>query len=429
MHKNFNWNILFALLKKQLIVPVIGSDLILIKQENNELIPLYQHIAKKLAEKLNIPLTTLHLFDFILQNQNTSLITSFLKPVYQEIQAEDIYWEPLHKLAEIADFEVFLNTSFDNFLETAISKKRNTEPEIVNCSISASTALTFKKDTHKTKIFNILGSITSKTGFAKNIVEVLDYISLLHTEHIQTQLLYEAIDGKSFLFIGCGFEVNLYLSLMRALTNDSVNNNEKIKFVVENYTSVIEKHQYIWQNIKNELYIENSENQNTPLTFVNELYNRWLQSKETVTNKKYKGFVFLSYHISDEIIAKELTHKLLQFGIEVVENSKVETSETTYIQQLSSLIRSATIFVPIISDISLNESSAYYYHKEWQTAISHRVFYEDLDSAESFIFPLTAENIDENDVRYQKFFKSLILKQYSEQIMEQILQLFRSKSE
>ena len=79
MYMNFNWDIFFTLLKKKLIVPVIGNDIILIKTGKDISLTLTEHITNQLAKHLKLDFNNLSLRQFISKHQNTTMVKSLVK--------------------------------------------------------------------------------------------------------------------------------------------------------------------------------------------------------------------------------------------------------------------------------------------------------------------------------------------------------------
>ena len=81
MDKEFNWDILFTLLRKKLIVPVIGSDIITIKGNNGNRISINDYLTQKLAERLGVEKGRLNFHEFILKYQKDYPVSLTSLPV------------------------------------------------------------------------------------------------------------------------------------------------------------------------------------------------------------------------------------------------------------------------------------------------------------------------------------------------------------
>lgn len=413
MEKEFNWDILFTLLQKRLIIPIIGSDLILIRSANARPIPLYDYLTRKLSERLRLSADNMTLRDFILKHQNNTLVNSILKPIYNEIQAEDIYFEPLDKLTKITDFDIFLSTTFDNFIERQLVKNRcngTDAVDVTNFSSTISTVKPSEQHDYKAMVFNLLGSIHSRTGYAKTDAEILEYFYSLNNDSHQTSKLRDYTDGKSFLFIGCSIPDWINRLFIRAITNEPFAKSERVKFIVENSkTNDSEYYNFLW-HFKAEIYQAPVLQISNSVDFVNELYSRWLDYSQKAIEIQYEGMVFLSFNHKDREQVIPIRDALISRGVDVWYDDSKLGAGAVYDKQIERQIKACKLFVAFISQNSIASTQRYVYKKEWRLAESRRVFFEDEDNETSFIKPFIIDDTSLNDERIPETFRKLTIK-------------------
>ena len=412
MKDNFNWDILLALLKENLVIPIIGSDLILIKQGSFR-IPLYDYITQKVAERLNIYHGRMSFHEFVLKYQDKTLLNSILKPVFNDIKPEDIDLEPLEKLAKITDFKIFISITFDDFLQKALENVRcqaNEKIEVINFSLT-NNALPQKigNEKYQASIFNILGSIKAKNGYAKTEEGILEYFYALINENQLTLRLSDDIDGKNLLFIACNLPEWLHRFFIRTISYEAYSKGEKVRFIAEDHNTDHSDFNTFLLNYKAEIFKVPETTQSNSVEFVNNLYDKWLAYNKRNIRKRYKGVVFLSFNSEDRDIVFEIKNKLEENGVDVwYDEAKLEAG-AVYEKQINKQIKTCKLFIAFISQNSISDKSKYVYRKEWRLAESRRLFLEGDSDEKSFIQPYILDETDYTDNKIPESFRNITI--------------------
>ncbi len=123
------WDDLLNYIEERRVIPIIGPDLLRV-QTDTGLRPLYEWLAEKLAARLSVdvaelpqPLTLNDVMcAWLGQRGRREEAYTRLRSIMREVQ-----FEPppvLRQLAQITDFDLFVTTTFDPLLETAVNLER-----------------------------------------------------------------------------------------------------------------------------------------------------------------------------------------------------------------------------------------------------------------------------------------------------------------
>ncbi len=411
MYANFNWDVFFTLLKKKQIVPVIGSDLILIKTGKDISLKLTEHITNQLAKNLKLEFNNLSLSQFISKYQNSTMVKSLIKHIYNEINIEDIDFNPLRKLAEITDFDTFLTLNFDGFFEDTLKNIRNQQNiHVVNMSLESDRNNTVK-GIEDALVFNIFGSIRSKQ-FAKTESDFLEYTFSLRNDKYENKLLSEKTKGKSFLFIGNDLPNWIIPTFMRSITNESFENAESIKFIAENEKDTVNNYFQFMNNYQIEYYRSQNNYKSNSLSFIDELYEKWTQYNSKQSPNFYNQSVFINAAPENFSEMTQLYDVLRKKGIEVFYNPMIDKNPYLFSKEVENQIKRSSIFISLISNESLNSEKEYAYHKELNVAKMRHSWFHD-SSEDSFIevFAVGEEEIKSNAI--PEFLKTFNLRKFN----------------
>lgn len=407
MYMDFNWDIFFTLLKRKLIVPVIGSDLVLIKTGKDLSLTLAEHITNQLAKQLKLDNNNLTLCQFISKHQNSTVVKSLVKHIYNEIDVENIDFKPLRKLAKITDFDTFITTNFDGYFDTAVkSVRKNQNIQVVNMALKPQ-GNSLTKGIEDAIIFNIFGNIRSNTGFAKTGNELLEYTFSINENNFQNKLLKEKTDDKSFLFIGNDLPDWLIPIFMRSVSNEPFENAENIKFIVENEKDTMSSFYSFINNSQLEYYKSQNNYKSNSLSFIDELYNKWKQLNEKQLPVKYQKSVFISAlpeHIGE---VEKLYNVLLNKGIDVYYNKAIHSNPYLFSKEVENQIKRSSLFITLISEESLSAESDLAYFKELEVAKAQQDWFFDGDD-DAFIQTYILGELEKDDEKIPEFLKNTL---------------------
>ena len=404
----FKWEDLLYDLQKKKVIPVLGTELFtLYDSTTRENVPLYSYMHRELMNnKRFITIPDDDYWEFMEKNKQTipSKIQDFLITMQDKINND-----PLLKLARITDFEYYICLTYDNFFTSVLQTERAKKGEYIrtidysmnNNSIDESVESREPVAT----VFNLMGSIERLNGFAKTEEEVLEHLYSLKDRNKFTDELFDNIEDKHFLFIGCDCPDWLLRFMIRIITRIRLKEAPITKVIADTRTVNDKKLCLFLNHYNSKVYPVPSA---TSIEFVDKLYAGWHQGKSE--SIKYKGEVFLSYCSDDrETFARKIYESLQLKGVEVFfDEAKIDSGDY-FSEKIQKRIKSSKLFIPLISDKSLDPLR--YTFKEWDCAVATekaKAFLEEKEKA--FIKPFVIDATKPTDERIQKIFSAISIK-------------------
>lgn len=299
--------------------------------------------------------------------------------------------------------------TYDNFFKSILQSERGPKGEYIRTidySINNnSESGSVKKSKPVATIYNLMGSIDEINGIAKTEEEILEHLYLLNDQNKFTNELFENIEDKHFLFIGCDCPNWLLRFLMRFITRKRLNDAPITKVIADSRTITDKKLCLFLNHYNSRVYpVPDS----TSIEFVDNLYKGWSEGKKEKV--KYKGEVFISYCSNNrESFAKKLQESLESKGVEVFYDEESLDSGDYFNEKIEDSIRKSKLFVPLISEDSLEP--ARYTRKEWNCAVDIEEAYYVLNKKrKEFIKPFIIDDTSPADKRIQEVFKSISVK-------------------
>jgi hypothetical protein len=406
----------------------------MVLDDNEDPVPLYEFIAREVCKKRDIEYEGQTIGELALAYPNDN-IPATCNSIYNKIDADKFFMEPLQKLAEIGDFKFFISTTLDDMLVKALRKSRNLkkkEMNILNYSLQQFSDMDFDDDDDddekepKTTVFKILGNFDNVTESAFNEEEMLEHflsITSKFNRHPMADYFIKQVKNKILLFIGCDFPDWFMRFIIRILTNQ--------RYKYRNFNDYIVPHideskknltQFLNQFNKNVVVLDSPKEGNVR-GFVNQMHEKYLEAMET-RPIQYEGTVFLSYNHRD-VEAVEKFKKLLR--AKGIRNTWFDLDDLPSGEHRSSIeeeIRQCSVFVPIISENSLGHPESYTWQVEWK-AIEMRMTADKFYGKMSFqMIPCIADQTERGDKRipdYMQAFAVWELEEHKERVAEEII--------
>lgn len=412
----FDDNIFLESVRKNEVIPVIGSDLILVEFDH-KIIPLYSYLTQKLGSKLKIDPKSLNFREFVLEyKEHTSLFDRAIRTVFQEILNENILiTDHLSKLARITGFSFYISTTFDRIFESVLEKERgnkNQNIRILDYSFplkAMGAEANPNEGNQELNVIKILGSLQSDMC-AITDVEILEYIfSLKNEESMIRNMLFDQIKGKILLFLGCDFSNWLLRFFVRILANEPFVMCKTDKIIADNYAHKDPKISMFFSHFKTQIISFSDEEYKNPVVFINDFYGKWTEYYKNSIPKRYQGLVFLSYSHQDKEKIIPVRNEMLANGIDVwFDENKLESGDN-YKQKINDQIRNCNLFIPFISQSSVLDPSSYAYSVEWDLAIARRKVRESDNDFNSFIHPVIIDDTLVTDEKIPLAFRQLTI--------------------
>ena len=132
-----DWAELLACMRRRKVIPIVGEELLHVEIDGKS-VPLYAWMAERLAGVLDVPssqlASPLSLNDVAChylarKDSHRNSIYTRLSMIVDEANASLRAPTPLRQLAELTDFNLFLTTSFDSLMESALTEIRKKETQ------------------------------------------------------------------------------------------------------------------------------------------------------------------------------------------------------------------------------------------------------------------------------------------------------------
>src|SRR5690349_24948300 len=208
------WDDLLDFIEERRVIPIIGPELLKVETETGPRL-LYDWVAEKLAGKLNVDTNELP------QPFNLNdVVCSFLasrgrrEEAYTRVRSilRDATFQPplaLRQLAQITDFDLFVTTTFDPLLESAVNQERfqgAQSTEVITYSPNRVADLpTERERLQRPVVYHLLGRLSASPTYVISDEDLLEFICALQSEHLTPEKLFHELEHNHLLLIGGNF--------------------------------------------------------------------------------------------------------------------------------------------------------------------------------------------------------------------------------
>lgn len=390
----FNWDKLMARIDGGHVIPVLGRGLYRVNTPDEGDTAFYPYLARKLAKTLNSPeseekdLTFAKTaFLYLQEHPHEYLdINRFLMDTLAAVRP--VKECPLEKLARIKPFSFFINTTYDGLMESALKSARTFPTRVLNHTYrEKQTRITEPDLFHRLQasqlslLFNIFG------GAARNVMPAYTEKDILETvvafqrdmEMEAHNPLFQELEKKSMLFLGCGYDDWLFRFFIRTIANDEfrpVGDGLKKKFVGDDFNSFHSGGLRTFLNAyDSETYYSGDGVQFTDILTAK------LAEKHPyhiIPEDEFPCTAFISFHGADRVEAERLAAHLREDGVSVWLDERELQPGDAVDGTIIKAIEKCPAFVPLVSQaakqIRRGEETALKFHvREWEIAQTGRV--------------------------------------------------------
>lgn len=414
----FAWDKLLPHIKNGKVIPVIGLGLyrVEIESEGKSKPLLYDYLAEQVAKKC-VPKfdpnpDENHKFakaclEFLKLNNNHCLkLSEFLKSKLLGVHLTPS--NALWKLARIKNFNLFINTAYDDFLANTIRTVRNIPTEVQSYTENeknfnqVDNACNSLDRSQCTLVYHIFGNIKNCLEPAYTEKDILETIVQFQKDMVEYKdnNLFLKLRSSSLLFIGCGYNDWLLRFFIRTIaTTPYVFNsqNQTLNFVGDN---LLDNKRHPFKELSRFLASHKTEifHSLTGSDFVDLLFEKVEKDPsgeiEIIPPSAFPGGVFISYDSTDEEAAKRLAENLRKDNINVwIDEEKIKGGDHVD-ETIIYAINKCLAFIPIISRNSEKNINApgKYYIKEWDWAYGRKVSEKNKAKNKIKIIPVTIDN-------------------------------------
>ncbi len=380
------WNKLLTLMQRGLVIPVIGPEIMLVREDQQEK-HLYDLWGVELANRRQMeafpPANNVPLLYQVANHIITSdrdLVAGDLEYEIDEVIRQQSWPLPesLRLLAEISDFPLYLTTTIDHLMVKALEGTGRGKPLQIAFKLGGDKTRNDlpgwfsidKKATMQPLVFHLFGATcVDPGGFAATEDDLIEFSWSLIDREYSPERLYDYLCEKTILLLGCDFPDWLERFFVRSLAGKRGSTHTRIHYVSThgqgNLLDFLRRRRArVWTSL-------------SPIDFIRELHERWsAQQGESVGQTESPsgikpGSVFISYAREDQVSAFAIRDQLEAAGIDTwMDESGLEPgAEFQYVIQDN--IARAGFFLAIISralDLDSVDRPGRFVFKEWKWA-------------------------------------------------------------
>ena len=381
------WDDLLSAIGEQMVVPIIGPDLILVGADGARE-PLERVVARTLGERLPWPpgcaTPPAALNDvasaFIRLSPDPERQRKIITREVGRILSESDFGtpEPLRKLAEITPLRLFVNLTFDDLLERALVDVRYSgvpndlqfRSHVYSTNQANDIELT-PAAMGMTRVYNLLGRVSPGRPYVLTEEDLLEHIRYFQGESTRPTNLFETLNRSNLLFLGEGYSDWLARFFIRATKNAPLSWQRTVReFVADERAGSDAGLVGFLRRFSRATQIFPG----SAVAFVDELHQRWqAQDRPVRATRQWRqpppGAVFLSYTRSDVAAARSFRQALEARGVTTWFDEDQLESGDPWLERIESYIKSdALLFVPILSEATESRAQGKF-RREWACAL------------------------------------------------------------
>lgn len=414
------WDDLLTNIEARQVIPIIGADLLQVDVNGvkqgldqylaNSLLRVYQQLDPRVGqladESLSLNRVVCLLREAIPENKNKpyAKVDRLLKELVCEVP------EPLRKLAEITDFNLFVTTTFDGLLERALNEVRyagRTDTHSVVYYPQEAQDLELGRDgqvTHPSLVYYLLGKSVPTAKWVICDEDLLEFVSALQSESRGPRNLLGQLKEKHLLILGASFPDWLGRFFLRTARQGRLTSIEdRLQILADNKT----------QNDSDLVFFLKHFSMGTKILpaggaedFVDELYRRWRErNPESSTSGGMSappsrdmpaGAVFISYAHEDLAAAQSIKRALDAAHIPAWFDMEQLMGGDRFEHKIRTNINQCCCFVPLLSKTVETRTHDAYFRREWIWAINRA---ETMSHNVPFIVPVLVDELRKHNFK------------------------------
>lgn len=377
------WNKLVNLIVEGSVIPVLGPELLVVP-ENGQPTRLYDLWGSALAAQTQIAhpesarrWTIYDVANLLSQREFANDVAFDIDEVVR-LRSWPVP-ESLKNLARIQDFSLYITTTVDHLLYQALEEARQGTkveqikftPRGVKSAIDRPNNFYLEK---RPSVYYLFGASSPSDGtFAKTEDDLIEYSWSLLDPQEAPQNLYDFLQKKTVLLIGCSMPDWLGRFFIHAINGRRNSENLNMYFISPNCEPGLAE----YLNRRKAKVVTSI----SPVDFAEQLYTRWQARVQQdvieppddhATSSEFKaGAVFLSYASEDRAKVRAIRDQLEAHNIDTWMDERELPAEpgNVYQETIRENIYKAAFFVPIISrTLEQAGSSPRFVWREWRMA-------------------------------------------------------------
>jgi len=414
------WDDLLSFIEERRVIPIVGPELLMVATERGPRL-LFDWAAEKLAARLNVPTT-----DLPERYTLNDVVCLFLaargrrEEAYVRLRSiiKDASFTPppaLQHLAGITDFDLFVSTTPDSLLETAINLVRADgapATDVLSYSPNRVVDLPCERDRlERPLVYHLFGKLAASPTYVISDEDLLEFICALQSEHLVPERLFHELEHSHLLFIGSNFTNWLARLFLRMAKRQRLSDPRDVgEVLADDHTSDDDRLVAFLQqvSVRTRIYVGAER-------FVEELHQRWQARRKPVaagtaptrflppTREMPDNAVFISYAREDLPAVQQIKAGLDAAGITTwFDLDRLEVGDD-YDRKIRGNIARCSYFIPVVS-ASTQRRLEGYFRREWSYAMD-RV--RNMADGALFILPVSIDATSAAEALVPDKFKAL----------------------
>jgi len=413
------WEDLLSFIEERRVIPIVGPELLLVSTERGPRL-LLDWVAERLASRLNVHTTELPP-NYTLND----VVCWFLaargrrEEAYVRLRSiiKDANFEPpqtLRRLAAITDFDLFVSTTCDSLLESAINLERfagASSTDVLSYSPNRVVDLpTERERLQRPLVYHLFGKLSASPTYVISDEDLLEFICALQSEHLVPEKLFHELEHNHLLFIGSNFTNWLARLFLRMAKRQRLSDPRDVgEVLADDHSSEDDRLVAFLQqvSVRTRIYVGAER-------FVDELHARWQARRKLAGSPAPARFlpparempddaVFISYAREDLAAVQQLKAGLEAAGITTwFDIDRLEVGDD-YDRKIQRNIARCSYFIPVVSATTQRRLEGYF-RREWSYAID-RV--RNMADGALFILPVSIDATTAAEALVPDKFKAL----------------------
>mgnify|MGYP001434092223 CR=1 FL=1 len=416
------WDDLLSFIEERRVIPIVGPELLMITTEHGPRL-LLDWVAEKLAARLNVDVSALPR-PYTLND----VICWFLsargrrEEAYVRLRSiiKEANFEPpaaLRKLAAITDFDLYVTTTFDALLETAINQERFggvPSTEVLSYSPNRVIDLPSERDQlQRPLVYHLFGKLAASPSYVISDEDLLEFICALQSERLAPEKLFHELEHNHLLFIGSNFTNWLARLFLRMAKRHRLSDPRDVgEVLADDHSGQDDRLVSFLQQVSVRTRIYQGAER-----FVDELHARWQARRIPVSaaaspaparflpppREMPDNAVFISYAREDLAAVQQIKSGLEAAGIVTwFDMDRLQVGED-YDRQIQRNIARCSYFIPVVSAHTQRRLEGYF-RREWSYAMD-RV--RNMADGALFILPVSIDDTTAAEALVPDKFKAL----------------------
>ena len=415
------WDDLLNFIEEKRVIPIIGPELLKVDTDTGPRL-LYDWLADKLAVKLNVDTQHLpqpySLNDVVCWHVASHGRREEAYTRLRSILREATFAPPvaLKQLAQITDFDLFVSTTFDGYLEQAINAERfdgAQSTEVISYAPNRVADLTTEREQiTRPTVYHLLGRVSASPTYVISDEDTLEFVCALQSEHLTPEKLFHELETNHLLLIGSNFSNWLVRLFLRMAKRRRLSDPRDVgEVLADDHSGSDERLMAFLQQVSLRTRVYTGAED-----FVAELHRRWMarNGKSNVVAidaparflppavEMPEHAVFVSYAREDLPAVQRLKAALDAADIKVWFDMERLESGDDYDRKIRKNIARCAYFIPIVSANTERRLEAYF-RREWSYAIDRA---RNMADGAVFILPVIIDGTVEVSAQVPDKFKA-----------------------